>query len=696
MTETAPTRPQALNELATKYANYGSVYPTLRKLLADGEWHPYSPLRGELDKLIPPEHAWRFRARALGYDPKKGPPRKIEHGAALMDGRRRLANKWLRDFVRQGFAVQEIRGEQPYLKLRRVPSMSDEAIVVQSQDRAITERGDPVPDNPLLTAALKYAAHGWPVFPCEPRGKRPLTTNGLKDATTDPDVIRAWWKQWPAANVGYALPESKIVIDPDGDEGEQSLAAREKQHGALPETLEQKTGRGRQLFFEGGPNHDIRNSAGKLGPGLDVRARGGYVILPPSVHLSGAVYAWTRKVKPAVLTAAWQALLARPPAPPPAGNADGDVIPEGRRNSALASLGGKMRRAGMTQAAIEAALLEENTLRCKPPLPEDEVRRTAASIATYPAGKAAVDASHELVALSIEEFMAHEFPPREPILSPWLVRQTLAMIYAWRGVGKTYCGLEIAYAVATGGEFLGWTAPTARKVLYIDGEMTGALMQKRLASIITASEKSPVPGMLRIINPDLQRSYMPDLATVGGQAAIESKLEPDTDLIIVDSISSLIRRGGRENEAESWLAAAEWAVWKRSQGHSILFIHHAGKDGEQRGTSKREDLLEVSICLRRPANYNPKDGAVFEVYFKKGRDIFGNDVDPFEASLTASEDGRRVWTTKPVSVTTSERVAELAKLGLSDKEIADELGVNRSTVYRAKLKAQADPDGAEE
>jgi DNA-binding CsgD family transcriptional regulator len=294
-----------------------------------------------------------------------------------------------------------------------------------------------------------------------------------------------------------------------------------------------------------------------------------------------------------------------------------------------------------------------------------------------------------LVTLDIEDFLAHLFPAREPILSPWLTRQTLALIYAWRGVGKTYLGLEIAYAVATGGDFLHWHAAQPRKVLYVDGEMPGSLMQRRLATIVMASEKTPTRGMLRIINPDLQPTFMPDLATVSGQAALDKMIEPDTALIIADSISALVRRGGRENEAESWLAAAEWAVWKRSQGHSVLFFHHAGKDGEQRGTSRREDHMDIVISLRRPPNYDPKQGAVFETHWKKGRDIFGQDVEPFVARLTTDTNGKRLWEWKALEVSIAEQVAELIKAGMTDKEIAEELGISRTTAYRHRMKAQA-------
>lgn len=292
-----------------------------------------------------------------------------------------------------------------------------------------------------------------------------------------------------------------------------------------------------------------------------------------------------------------------------------------------------------------------------------------------------------LVVIGIHEFLSQELPAREEILSPWLVSQSLNMVYAWRGVGKTFLALNIAYAVATGGKFLTWEAEKPRKVLYIDGEMPGPALQERLAAIVSASEQVAEVGMLNLVTPDLQRACMPDLATIEGQNAIDATIG-DSELIVIDNLSCLVRRGGRENEAESWLTVAEWALAKRAQGKSVLFIHHAGKNGQQRGTSKREDLLDTVICLKRPPDYNPTDGAVFEIHYEKARNLHGKETDPLEAKLEQIS-GKQAWTTKPVEETTFDRVVELANEGLSQIEIASELQVNRSTVSRAYRKATA-------
>jgi hypothetical protein len=241
----------------------------------------------------------------------------------------------------------------------------------------------------LLDAALSYAHRGWPVFPV--RGKVPLTPHGVKDATTDPIAIREWWNKWPDANIGIAtgLSSHLVVLDIDGVEGENSLKELEAQFGKVPATLEAQTGNsGRHLYFESRDERlVIRNSSSTLGRCLDVRGEGGYVVAPPSIHVTTRkCYQWINR-EPPLPVPAWIAAgkpslkLAFDRPQPPA------RIREGSRNATLASLAGTMRRPGMTQDAIEAALLAENTSRCDPPLPETEVRLIARSISRYPSNE---------------------------------------------------------------------------------------------------------------------------------------------------------------------------------------------------------------------------------------------------------------------------------------------------------------------
>jgi hypothetical protein len=144
----------------------------------------------------------------------------------------------------------------------------------------------------LLEAAVGYTERGWAIFPCRPRRKKPLTAHGFHDASVSATVVREWWTAWPAANIGVACgPSGLVVLDIDRG-GLDPFDALLAEHGLPCTFLSATGGGGNQLVYRVPPGHHARNSASKLGPRLDVRGDGGYVIAPPSVHPSGERYAW--------------------------------------------------------------------------------------------------------------------------------------------------------------------------------------------------------------------------------------------------------------------------------------------------------------------------------------------------------------------------------------------------------------------
>lgn len=288
-----------------------------------------------------------------------------------------------------------------------------------------------------------------------------------------------------------------------------------------------------------------------------------------------------------------------------------------------------------------------------------------------------------LIALDYQSLMKIELPPREPILGAWCMEQSINMVYGPRGVGKSHFSFGVAFAVSTATEFLGWKAPKPRRVLFIDGELPASVVQERLRAIERATGVRPEPGMLRICTPDILGRAAPDLGMIADQEEIDDLArEFGADLIVLDNLSCLLRSGAAENDAESWVNVSTWALMHRAAHRSILIVHHAGKNGGQRGTSRREDLLDVVVALKKPSEYSPEDGARFEIHFEKARHLFGPDVEPFEARLTTDQEGVQSWQTTNIEGRTDEKIIDLLALGLSLTDIAKEIGCNKSTVSR--------------
>lgn len=365
------------------------------------------------------------------------------------------------------------------------------------------------------------------------------------------------------------------------------------------------------------------------------------------------------------------------------------TIHEGQRDDTLFRHACRLREwngrysLNLTEQELTAILEKVNSIFCEPPLLSQEVRQKVKSAFRYdaePSGRPSL-----IRVVSISEFLSLELPPRENMLTPWLPTQGLVMVYGPRGIGKTHFAMGVAVAVASGGRFLKWEASKPFGVLYLDGEMPAVVVQERFSNIIVSSEKEPI-ATLNIVTPDLQEFGMPDLSTLQGQAAVNPYLD-GISLVIVDNISTLCRVG-RENEGESWLPVQEWGLRLRSKHISVLFVHHAGKGGFQRGTSKREDVLDTTISLKRPGDYMPDEGARFEVHFEKARNIHGDDVKAFEAKLI-TVNGIQQWTLKTLEESLTERIANLLNDGIPQNEIAELLGVAKGTVSKHKRKAQS-------
>lgn len=269
---------------------------------------------------------------------------------------------------------------------------------------------------------------------------------------------------------------------------------------------------------------------------------------------------------------------------------------------------------------------------------------------------------------------------------PWLPERGLAMIAGWRGIGKTYLGLAVAHSIAVGGGLLGWRADRPLRVLYVDGEMDPAELQTRLRQIDCAARQD-CNG-----NPDLMGDNLwiashadhdtgfPDLSDEGGKGRkyIEAMLLRSTaNVLFLDNLSSLCR-SGIENDSESWVSMQNWLLGLRRRGVTVVMVHHTGKPDaltgnvSQRGTSKREDVLNTSILL-----HTVKGGGGFRLEFSKVRGFLADK--PFKVKILIDEDE---GTLRVVREGMDAEILQLSEDGLSVREIAKRLGMSKSTVQR--------------
>jgi hypothetical protein len=248
---------------------------------------------------------------------------------------------------------------------------------------------------PAMAAA--YAARGWPVIPlhsperggCDCRtdcgknaAKHPRTIHGVLDATNQADTVARWWRMWPGANIGIATGAASglVVLDVDPRSGgDHSLARLLAQNGGLPETPCVRTGGGGLHYYFAHPGRAVKNSAGKLGRGVDVRGDGGYIVAPPSIHISGERYVWATACAPVALPA-W--LIDHTATAPRASqiSIEGAFagFAEGERDDRLFRLACKLRRVDMPRDVAQEIVLRA-AAACNPPFPADAARRKVTS-----------------------------------------------------------------------------------------------------------------------------------------------------------------------------------------------------------------------------------------------------------------------------------------------------------------------------
>ena len=483
-----------------------------------------------------------------------------------------------------------------------------------------------------LASALRAAGRDWPILPlygvengkcacpnpyCDHPGKHPLTAHGIKDATTDLGTIRRWWRKNPGANIGITTGRKSglVVFDIDTTHGGlESLEKLKRENGPLPDCPRVRTGSGGQHLYFRHPGGRVKSRVGIL-PGIDIRADGAYVVGVGSGHKSLKPYRWLHNMTPdkVPLPTLPEAFLKLIESGSPLKPETELRIPVGQRNAVLASLAGSMRHRGMTQEGVEAALLQENRLRCDPPLSEAEVIGIARSISRYPVSQVELlsafsknDESEERI---LQFRTTDEIRDQDSTKVVWIAPPVAACgaIGELDGkvklAGKTTFLMEMVRAVLDGRRFLG-EATTKTKVI--------VLTEQPPASLRAALERADLLGRRDLFILFWQETIGMSWHSIARRAVQECKRR-GAKLLIVDTLAQFAGLAGdSENTAGAALEALRPLQQAAAEGISVVIVRHERKSGgalgdSGRGSSAFAGAVDIVVSLRRPEGNYPRN-----------------------------------------------------------------------------------------
>lgn len=504
--------------------------------------------------------------------------------------------------------------------------------------------------NELVIAALWYCSKGWRVLPlhsisnglcscgnqhCSHPGKHPRIKDWVNAATTDEEQIKKWWGVWPEANIGILTGEQSgiVVLDIDGSEG---LAIVKKLN--LPETIRVKSGKddGWHYYFKA-PVIPIKSRIKAL-PEIDVKGAGGYIVAPPSLHVSGNRYTSESmtKLEPAPLPASViEMLQLRGGTTNDASGSVGKTISSSQRNVTLTSWAGKMRRIGLNDKEIYAALLEKNRL-CDPPLEHQEVETIARSIVKKPSGVGVLEVQ------SLEDLLASEVEPVSWLVEP-LLTEGLGILVGAPKIGKSQIALNLAISVATGKPFLGKFSVQQGRVLLLFLEDGKGRVRARTEMIMSELSAEGVDGPPRT-RPRLDLvdwGSKINKSTEGGLEMLDGWLlaHSDARLVVIDTLTrfrAMQRSYGNAYENDVLFMEPLQALAMKHRV-CILLVHHdkkgMGEDPLDKVSGSKGLPGTADQCWLLNRDHRGNKQAILE--------CFGRDFEEIEIGLSVNK--KMVW-----------------------------------------------------
>jgi hypothetical protein len=276
-------------------------------------------------------------------------------------------------------------------------------------------------------------------------------------------------------------------------------------------------------------------------------------------------------------------------------------------------------------------------------------------------------------------------PKRESIIGKWFLEGDLGFIYGPRGLGKTWLALRLARAVSDGTGIGPWTAKEARKVIYVDGEMAIDASLERAKKMGRVNDDNFL--MLHHESLFLLTGKVLNLTHRDSQMALtQTCLAHGVKVLVLDNISCLFTL--KENESDAWgERVLPWLLELRRHRIAVVFVHHAGRNGLMRGTSKREDAAFWSIKLSEAKGEHNQEGARFIATFDKNRNSTNDETPSLLWHFEPQSDGSVI--PKTTNLTPLQIFIDLVTDGLdSCSDIAQEMGVTKGTVSKLAKKAE--------
>ena len=588
-----------------------------------------------------------------------------------------------------------------------------------------------------LIAAITYARRGWPVAPahstrrdgscscsdtnCDRIGKHPRTRHGLTDATTNEEAIREWWSKTPDANVlirtGKVGDRYLVVLDVDPrHDGEENLARLIVENEDLPDTPRAITGGGGSHVFMWSrlPVKSSVGGHGGIAPGLDVRGVGGYVIAAPSRHESGRVYAWDAGAHPAELpiaeAPAWFVAVAGLAGervkvrPSDVEGADIAEIFEGGRNSALTKIAGAMRRPGVGERAILAALRIVNDDRCKPPLDDWEVEKIARSIARCEPGDPVKAGSDPLPLISWAQVAAPLPRVAWTLEALGIAPGAVTIVGGAGGGGKTMALQAMIVAVASGKKVWGHFPTEQGRAIHIDYEQGDRITRDRYQRIARAMHVD-----LRSLPPEsFGLATLPRFTMKADQATEDTivRVCAGASVAVIDAFRGAFP-DARENDSDVRKHLDMLQHASERTGCTMIVIAHSRKASEDkdvrsslRGSSALFDSAQTVYMLDgengKPTRvHNTKDRILGGINGKL-RETFGIAISDVEGVDRERHELDRRWGLDVRYLSTPDtQAAYLESVTSNVIEVDFAASADRLTTVAARIIAhlQACPDG---